>query len=83
MSILYFASLTACDRNACTELSCKFAMCPGSGAGYKSFDDCMDEIGEAECADQQLDCAACFVDSGGDVCTELLDIAADCTETCS
>ncbi len=82
-SLLSLVALAGCSRNACTELACKFAMCATEDPPYASYDECLDQSGEAECGGQQLDCAACFVDSGRDVCTELLDIAADCTDTCT
>ncbi len=69
------ASMVGCGGNACDELADKFAACAdGSADGSGSA---------AECTDAQITCAQCFLDSGKDVCTELLDIAVDCVDSCS
>jgi hypothetical protein len=81
--LLFGFALIGCERNACNELACKFAMCAADVPPYASYEECLDQSGEAECGDAQRDCAACFVDSGRDVCTELLDIAADCEDACT
>jgi hypothetical protein len=69
------ASMVGCGGNACDDLADKFAACADGSATTDG--------GTADCTDAQLACAQCFLDSGKDVCTELLDIAADCVDSCS
>ncbi len=58
----------------CSVLSDRFAACDGGSTG---------QVGEAQCTQAQQVCAACFLSSGKDLCTELLDIANDCVDACS
>ncbi len=64
--------LSACGQNACEELACRFSECAGGSScdvENATFpDDCT--------------CAECFLDTGKDVCTELLEIAAECESSC-
>lgn len=69
------APIAGCGASACDEVTQKFAACSDSS-------DITD--GEsADCNEAQETCAQCYLDSGKDVCTQLLEIAADCSESCS
>jgi hypothetical protein len=59
----------------CIRLCQDFNACDGSQQS-----DCSGS--STQCTDAQKVCAQCFLDDGRDVCTELLDIASDCSAAC-
>lgn len=70
------ATMIGCGGNACDDLADKFSSCADASADGSSD-------GSGECTEAAEKCAQCFLDSGKDVCTELLDIAADCVDSCT
>ncbi len=77
LSVVAVAALpvTGCGASACDEITQEFAACSDSSD--------ITDGQSADCNDAQEACAQCYLDSPKDICTQLLEMAADCSEFCS
>lgn len=68
------AALAGCSESPCDLLAAEYRACSGEAET---------EAEPADCNEAEEICSQCYLDSAKDVCTELEDIAIDCSDACS